>query len=107
MDSRPKTAEEYVELIDQALFEIDDLRAAAEYDAESMGGVVEFLGHLEGDVRGLKQAMLEGHYQFNNNDLPFMRVVEAQDERVLPFKYLLRVINATHRMGLNVDGEDS
>lgn len=36
MDSRPKTAEEYVELIDQALFEIDDLRAAAEYDAESM-----------------------------------------------------------------------
>lgn len=107
MDSRPKTAEEYVELINQALFEIDDLRAAAEYDAESMGGVMEFLEHLERDVRSLKQAMLEGHYQFNNTDLPFMRVVEAQDERVLPFKYLLRVINATHRMGLNVDGEDA
>jgi hypothetical protein len=103
MDTRPKTAEEYIELIDQALFEIDDLRAAMEFDAESMGGVERFLGQLETDVRGLKQAMLEGRYQFGNSDLPFMRIVEAHDERVLPFKYLLRVINATHRMGLNVD----
>ena len=103
MDTRPKTAEEYVELINQALFEIDDLRAAAEYDMDSMGGVLEFLDQLERDVGGLKQAMLEGRYQFGNADLPFMRIVEAQDERVLPFKYLLRVINATHRMGLNVE----
>lgn len=101
MDTRPKTAAEYIELIDQALFEIDDLRASAEYDMESMGGVLEFLDQLDRDVRGLKQAMLDGRYQFGNSDLPFMRIVEAQDERVLPFKYLLRVINATHRLGLN------
>lgn len=104
MDTRPKTAAEYIELIDQALFEIDDLRAAAEYDMESMGGVLEFLDQLDRDVRGLKQAMLDGRYQFGNSDLPFMRIVEAQDERVLPFKYLLRVINATHRLGLNTEG---
>ena len=103
MDTRPKTAAEYVELIDQALFEIDDLRAAAEYDMESMGGVTEFLDQLERDVRGLKQAMLEERYQFGNADLPFMRIVEAQSDQVLPFKYLLRVINATHRQGLNTD----
>jgi len=34
-----------------------------------------------------------------------MRVIEAQAERVLAFKYLLRVIKATHRMGLDVDGD--
>ncbi len=105
MDTRPKTAEDYVELINQALFEIDDLRAAIEYDADSMGAAMEFLGQLEHDVRGLKQAMLDGRYQFGGADLPFMKIVERQDERVLPFKYLLRVINATHRMGLNVDAD--
>ncbi len=105
MDSRPKTADEYVELINQALFEIDDLRAALEYDSDSMGGVEAFLGQLDTDVRGLKQAMLEGRYQFGGDQLPFMKIVERQDERVLPFKYLLRVIDATHRMGLNVDGD--
>lgn len=105
MDTRPKTADEYVDLINQALFEIEDLRAAVEYDGESMGGALEFLGQLENDVRGLKQAMLEGRYHFGDSDLPFMKIVERQDERVLPFKYLLRVINATHRMGLNVDAE--
>lgn len=103
MDSRPKTVDEYVELINQALFEIDDLRAAAEYDADSMGGAYEFLDQLERDVRGMKQAMLEGRYQFGTADLPFMRVVESYDERILPFKYLLRMINATHKLGLNVD----
>lgn len=105
MDTRPKTAEEYIELIDQALFEIEDLRAAAEYDVDSMGGAYEFLDQLEADVRGIRQAMVEGRYQFGSADLPFMRVVESYDERVLPFKYLLRVINATHKLGLNVEGE--
>ena len=79
MDTRPKTAEEYVELINQALFEIEDLRAAVEYDAESMGGAVEFLGQLEADVRGLKQAMLDGRYQFGGAELPFMKIVERQE----------------------------
>ncbi|MBI5460814.1 MAG: general secretion pathway protein GspF [Gammaproteobacteria bacterium] len=105
MDTRPKTAEQYIELIDQALFEIEDLRAAVEYDEDSMGSAAGFLGQLEADVRGLKQAMLEGRYHFGDSDLPFMKIVERQDERVLPFKYLLRMINATHRMGLNVDPE--
>ena len=105
MDNRPKTAEQYIDLIDQALFEIGDLRAAAEYDGESMAGVTEFLGNLERDVSAIRQAMVEGRYQFGGNDLPFMRIVERQDDRVLPFKYLLRMINATHRLGLDVDGE--
>lgn len=105
MDTRPKTAEQYIELINQALFEIEDLRAAVEYDEDSMGSAVEFLGQLEADVGALRQAMLEGRYHFGGSDLPFMKIVERQDERVLPFKYLLRVINATHRMGLNTDSD--
>lgn len=105
MDHRPKTAEAYVELIDQALFEIDDLRAAMEFDMESMGDASTFLDTLHNDVQAIRQAMVEGRYQFGNRDLPFMKVVEETSDRVLPFKYLLRMINATHRLGLATDGE--
>ena len=49
MLGRPKTPEEYVDLVDQALFEIEDLRLSAEYDMDSMGGATEFLEQLERD----------------------------------------------------------
>jgi hypothetical protein len=105
MDQRPKTPEAYVELINQAIFEIEDLRAAAEYDMDSMGGAMSFLDELEGHMKAMRKKMEDGVYRFEDRDLPFMAVVEKYSDSVLPFKYLLRMINATHRMGLNVDDE--
>ncbi len=105
-DLRPKTAEEYVSLIDNALFEIEDLRAAAEYDEDSMGEALKFLDELEQQVRGLKDRMAEGTYRFEDRDLPFMKLVRTADDRLLPFKQLLVIINATHRKGLNVEEEE-
>jgi hypothetical protein len=103
MLGRPKTAEQYVDLVDQALFEIEDLRLSAEYDMDSMGAVTEFLSELERDVRRLRESMADGSYRFGKEDLPFVRVVEKQDERILPFKQLLLKINETHIKGLEVD----
>lgn len=103
MLGRPKTPEQYVDLVDQALFEIEDLRLAAEYDMDSMGAATEFLAELEEDVRKLRNSMADGSYRFGKDDLPFVRVVERQDERVLPFKQLLLKINETHVKGLDVD----
>ncbi|VAW77093.1 hypothetical protein MNBD_GAMMA15-1073 [hydrothermal vent metagenome] len=103
MLGRPKTAEEYVDLVDQALFEIEDLRAAAEYDMESMGAATDFLSELERDVRTLRDSMADGSYLFGKEDLRFVNVVARQDERILPFKQLLLKINETHRKGLEVD----
>ncbi len=103
MLGRPKTPEEYVDLVDQALFEIGDLRAAVEYDMESMGAATEFLEELERDVRKLRESMSDGSYQFGKTSLPFVKVVEKQDERILPFKRLLLKINETHLNGLEVD----
>ena len=105
MDYRPKTAEQYVELVDQALFEIDDLRMSAEYDMDSLGMAMEFLDALESGVRKLRDSMADGSYRFEDEDLPFMKVVERENDRTLPFKHLLRLINATHKMGLAVDDE--
>ncbi len=103
---KPKTVEEYVYLIDQALCEIDELRSAVEYDIESMGGAMPFLDTLEKQVKDLYKSMKNGTYRFENSDLPFMDLVNRQDDRVLPFKYMLRVINDTHRNGLDIPDEE-
>jgi hypothetical protein len=105
MLGRPKTPEQYVDLVDQALFEIEDLRLAAEYDMDSMGAATEFLGELERDVRSLRDSMADGSYRFGKENLPFVRVVERQDERILPFKQLLLKINETHVNGLDIDAD--
>lgn len=103
MLGRPKTPEQYVDLVDQALFEIEDLRLSAEYDMDSMGAATEFLDDLERDVRRLRDSMADGSYRFGKEDLPFVRVVAAAEERVLPFKQLLLKINETHINGLDVE----
>ena len=103
MLGRPKTPEQYVDLVDQALFEIEDLRAAAEYDMDSMGAANDFLEELERDVRKIRNSMADGSYQFGKTSLPFVKVVERQDERILPFKSLLLKINETHIKGLEID----
>lgn len=103
MLGRPKTPEAYVDLVDQALFEIEDLRMAAEYDMDSMGAATEFLEELERDVKKLRDSMADGSYRFGKEDLPFVRVVAPQNEMVLPFKQLLLKINETHINGLDVD----
>jgi hypothetical protein len=97
MLGRPKTPEEYVDLVDQALFEIEDLRLSAEYDMDSMGSATEFLEQLEREVGKLRESMADGSYQFGKENLPYVRVVEQQDERILPLK-----INETHIKGLDV-----
>ncbi len=105
MLGRPKTPEAYVDLVDQALFEIEDLRLAAEYDMDSMGAANEFLADLERDVRKLRDSMADGSYRFGKENLPFFNVVEQQDERILPFRQLLLKINETHLKGLDA-GDD-
>lgn len=100
---RPRTPEEYADLVEQALFEIEELRASAEYDMEEMGQALAFLDELEAGVRALLESMRDGSYRFADEDLPFMAVVEHVHESILPFKQLLRVINETHRAGLAVD----
>ena len=102
---RAKTVEEYVRLVNEALFETEELRIAAEYDMESMGNTAQFVDELEAGLRELRKRMEEGTYAFENRDLPFMELVNKQDDRYLPFKHLLKVINDTHRHGLDVGDE--
>ena len=97
LDQRSVTEQEYFGLIDLALFEINDLRVTAEYEEDSVEDSLHFIADLEKRVCKLQDAMKDGSYQFVDQNLPFMSLVEGLDLTELPFKYLLRIINATHR----------
>lgn len=101
---RPKTPEEYVRLVDQALIELDELRACFDYDMEAMGSPPAYLDPLEAGLKRLRASMADGSYVFENRDLPFMEVANKHKAQ-LPFSHLLAVINHTHRNGLDVGEE--
>lgn len=97
---RPATMEEYIELVDQAVFEASDLRASIEYDVEDMGEAGGFAVELEEQLKALLASLKDGRYEFSKSDLPFMSLVNNVNDMMLPFKHLLRQINNTHTSGL-------
>lgn len=103
---RAKTVEEYVNLVDQLLDELEDLRMSAEYDMDSLGPALNFLKNLQTQVQAIRNSMADGSYKFGDEDLPFMELVRKTDERLLPFKHLFGVVNETHIKGLDVDEDE-
>ncbi len=97
---RPQTMEEYIELVEQAVFEAADLRASIEYDGEFMEGVAGFVTELENELNVLLKLLKDESYAFSKEDLPFMSLVNSVSDMLLPFKHLLRQINNTHTLGL-------
>ncbi len=95
--------EEYRELIKQALFDVADLRASIEYDEEFMGDALTFIDQLETSLLQLDRLAHGANYQFRQQNLPFMSIVNNTDETLLPFKHLLLRINDTHTQGLDMD----
>lgn len=101
LKQRPTTPEGYIDLIKQAIFEVEDLRAAIEYDVEGMAGSTGFIDDLETQVKAVYKSMEDGTYQFEDKDLPFMALAREHGTFSLPFRDLLKIINDTHRMGLD------
>lgn len=105
MMKRPATFEDYIELVEQAIFEVEELRFSVEFDEEFMEGALNFVDILEQQLTDLLTKLKEEHYEFSNEDLPFMTFVKGQSNLVLPFKGLLSLINNTHRKGLETTEE--
>jgi len=101
---RPKTPEDYVRLVEQALIEVDELKASYEFDMEDAGAHMAYLEPLEQGLRKLRASMADGSYEFGNQDLPFMEIANRYT-RLIPFTELLAMINHTHRNGLEVEEE--
>ncbi|MDQ7075154.1 MAG: hypothetical protein Q9O24_08405 [Gammaproteobacteria bacterium] len=65
----------YAEMLKQARYEVDDLRAAIEFDSESMSSSIPLLDPIEHEIKTLQSAMEEGSYQFSGQDLAMMPLV--------------------------------
>ena len=99
---RAKTTDEYVEWIQQAIFEVQDLKDCLEYYLDEQGKYPAFLAPLEQGVQSLLEAMKQGVYVWGSEDLPFLALAKKHASDI-PFVYLLERINATHRKGLDID----
>ena len=105
MKARAQSVEEYVGLVDQAIFELEELGAASGFDIEAIDVNLDFINRVLGEVRALRASMADGSYLFGRQDLPFMRLIRGCDETTLPFIRLFYQINETHRRGLDVSGD--
>jgi hypothetical protein len=102
---RARSAQEYGEMVKQAVFEVADLRDCLEYEMEDLQRFPDFLDPLQEGIKQIHAAMVAGSYHFGREDLPFMDLaLEHADD--IPFLFLLKRINETHRRGIDVDGED-
>ncbi len=99
---QPKTTEDYLELLGQAIFEMEDLiRCAEEEDA----GIAEFASQmpvyleLTQALQTLRAEVVAGTHKFGDKqDLPFMPLVRQWRSRI-PFHILLGALNTAHKEG--------
>ncbi|HUX30047.1 MAG TPA: hypothetical protein VMV78_05375 [Thiobacillus sp.] len=89
-----------IDLVHEAVYEVDELRACLEHDDEEASIYMPFLDDLDTMLRGLYESMTSGKYEGvgKGEDLAFMPLFKKH-ERNIPFRELLRAINATHREG--------
>ncbi len=104
MGLRARTPEEYVNLIEQVIDELQDIKEVTGYAFDDDQGNLSFVDVLMKDMRELRASMADGTYQFGRNDLPYMRVVKKLTDMQLPCIRLLYMINQTHREGLDLQG---
>ena len=102
MSERARTAQEYVELVDQVIFDLEELMASSAYDFDELDNSPAYLGLLLKEIRELRAKMANGSYLFGRQDLPFMRLVKRSNDKTLPFISLFYRINQTHKLGLDI-----
>jgi hypothetical protein len=103
---RARSADEYVDWVKQAVFEVQDLRECLEFEQEDLVRFPAFLEPLQVGIDALYRSMREGTYSFGRHDLPFMDLV-ARFADEIPFHTLLKQINETHRRGLELGDDDA
>ena len=102
---RARTVDEYVAMIKDAIYEVDEMRASIEYDEEYMSPSSKIIDELESSLREMMDVMQNGTYNWRTGDLKYIPIIKDLDERVVPFRSLLLRINDTHKHGLEPEDE--
>jgi hypothetical protein len=84
----------------QALDEVEDLRAAIEYDEEFMGNASIFIEPLSSELTILRTSIEAGNYAPGSSDLlEFTGAIKNIDHHIIQFWPMLKLILETHRLG--------
>jgi hypothetical protein len=97
----PTSVDEYLDLIDQAIFEIEDVLmcAADEGDEDwEFSDLLPLYQQLVGELKRLHEAVSGRRHAYGTGDLPFMAIVRRHQDRI-PFSALLEALNRTHLSG--------
>ena len=99
---QPKTMDEYIDLVHEAIYELDELRVSIDDSGleDEWERYRDLLEPLDTGLRKLYEELTSGAYRCRpGEDLPFMPLVERLGREV-PVKPLLEAINRAHRQGL-------
>ncbi len=100
LKTRARNCDELIEFINQALDEVEDLRAAIEYDEEYRGESSIVVEPTSNGLSRLLTAINNDEYQAGEGDwLGFLDSLRDIDHRAVPFWPLLRLIIETHEKG--------
>lgn len=100
---QPKNIDDYLDLVDQAIYEAGELIAcAADEDAfydNALSGMVPAYEALAVELRALHQAVRDGTHRFTTGRrLPLMDIVDRYPSRI-PFADVLSMLNEYHMKG--------
>lgn len=98
---KPKNKDEYLDLVDQAIFETDDLLMSAEEegDEDDFGAFVPVYEQIRHGLRQLHADVQADRHAFaNGTDLPFMALANKWKTK-LPHYSLIEAINSAHKPG--------
>ena len=104
--TRARSPDELAEIINQALDEVEDLRAAIEYDEEFMGESSIIVDPASTGLTRLLSAINNENYQpGEGNWLQFLEALRDIDHRSVPFWPLLKLILETHENGYQTEDD--
>ncbi len=104
--TRARNLDELIEIINQALDEVEDLRAAIEYDEEYVGESSIIVEPVSNGLSHLLAAVYNDSYQpGEGNWLDFLDTLRHKDHRAVPFWPLLEIVIETHEKGFKSRNE--
>jgi hypothetical protein len=98
--TKARNQDELIALINEALLEVKDLRAAIEHGGEFMDEASIIVTPLSQGLNRLLTAINDGQYQIGQGDwLDFILVLKDIDHRAVPCWPVLKLIADTHQDG--------
>jgi hypothetical protein len=106
--TRAQSQIELSEILNRALDEVEDFRAAIEYDQEFMEESSIIVKPVAAGLSRLLAAVNDDQYRPGQGDwLDFLEDLRDIDHRAVPFWPLLRLIIETHEQGYQSGDSDS